>query len=284
MVLKSELVCACQYSLRPMSLAVFNLQTLNHLIKLFKEENIVKFLPKLITITLATVLLTACGKGEEKKGDAPKDVSSKATATAKQSTENTLEKGDKAHPLNEYRAIENGNDLMFLYYGLVNMPIDFEKIANAYSNDYQQTTDTFRKQDILKALKPRIESEISKAKSARYITWTIQNPYSSVLGSYQMASKSFPLQNLREGDSYYFQDRAANYALDFTNIDEFKFLSVTDENKARAIEAMVSKNTGMTMKIYAFAQDGNPSNTHVKAQILKIEITGVHGEAISELK
>lgn len=240
---------------------------------------------KLIFALISSALLAAaCGnKAEDSSAKAPAAgglADLKSPAAVKAAAASTSQRGDASKPLTEYREITGGNDLMFLYYALLGIPVDYDKVAQIYSEDYRRTSDTFKKQDIVNSLKPRIDSQIEAARGGRYVVWTIDSPYNPLLSSYRMETKSFPVQQLSADSFYYFNDNASTYHISFANAEDFKSLSVPDETKARAIEALVSKNVGMRMRIYAFVQDADPSNTTVKAQIMKIKISGKNGEQI----
>jgi hypothetical protein len=169
---------------------------------------------------------------------------------------------------------------MFLYQGMLNLPIDYDKIAEVYSDDYRNTHDAFKKQDIVNALKDRINGQIDAAKNSRYIVWVNSSPYSSILQSYDMKSKSFTVKDWDPQSYWYWNDNASRYHLTFSNVPQFQALHVSDEAKARDIEAIVSKNKGMKLRIYAYVQDADPSNTTVKAEIMKVEVTGMNSEPI----
>lgn len=236
-----------------------------------------------VTLISSALLIAGCGSKSEDAAKAPAAgglADLKSPAAVQAATANTSKRGDASKPLTEYREISGGNDLMFLYYAQLGIPVDYDKVAQIYSEDYRRTSDTFKKQDIVNALKPRIDSQIEAARSGRYVIWTIDSPYNSLLSSYRMETKSFPVQQLTADAFYYFTDNASGYHISFANAEDFKSLTVPDEGKARAIEAMVSKNVGMRMRIYAFVQDADPSNTTVKAQIMKIKISGKNGESI----
>lgn len=237
----------------------------------------------IVTLISAALLTAACGNKPEEAGKAPGGIADlKSPEAVKAAAAKTTQQGDPARPLTDYREIASGNDLMFLYYGMLAIPVDYDKVTQIYSDDYRRTSDAFKKQDIVTSLKPRIDGQIEAARNARYVVWTIDSPYSALLNSYQMESKGFPVRELSPTSYYYYSDNASGYHISFTNAENFKLLPVADEGRARTIEGLVSKNRGMRMRIYAFVQDADPSNTTVKAQIMKIKLSGINGEAISD--
>lgn len=235
---------------------------------------------KIAFALLASVALISCGKSnevaDEKKPATISDAISKEAVEKAQAS--AMPKGDPAKPLAEYRSISGGNDLMFLYHGLLNMPIDYEKIAEVYLDSYRYTNDAFKKQDMLKAIKPRIDQAIEAAKNSRYIVWEISSPYRSALNSYDMGSQSFTIKDLSSSGYFYWNDNASSYHLQFTNAEQMAALKVTDESKARAIESMVSSNQAMKVKLYAFVQDADPSTKNIKAEILHVTVSSKNGQ------
>jgi hypothetical protein len=190
-----------------------------------------------------------------------------------------LSKADTSTPLASYVKLEDGNQLMFMYYALSGLPVDYEKIAGQYSREYRETSDGFKKQDILTALKPRIDGEIEKAKNGRYFIYTTGGAIKYTLDPYDFNSKSFSLnQNIWSPEAYsYFNDNSS-YKFSFTNGEEFKTLHVEDAEVARKIEGMISGYKDAKLTIYAFSQDADPSKGQIKAQIVKMQFTDAKGK------
>lgn len=235
---------------------------------------------KLVCTLLPVAFLVACGKDSSSSENKPSLADLKSPQAVVKAAESTMEKGDPSKPFSDYREITSGNDLMFLYYGLLNLPVDYEKIVSVYSQDYNATSDSFKKQDIINSLKPRVDSQISAAKSSRYVIYSYNENYQSALKPYDFQSKSFKLNGLEAGSSYYWNDNASRYNIRFMNADQVASLSVADEKKAREIESLVSKKTPMIVKVFAFIQDADPSATTVKAEVMKIEVRTNKGEAV----
>lgn len=193
-----------------------------------------------------------------------------------------IPKADVSVPLGNYVKLESGNQLMFMYYALSGVPADYDKITELYSVDYRRATDGFKRQDIMKALRPRIDAEIEKAKNNRYFVYTVTGRGSLVLGTYNFGLKSFPLnQNIWSADALsYFPDNPS-HGLSFTNGEKFKALHVEDQDAARKIEAMASGFKEFKVTIYAFAQDADPSNGRINAQIVKMRIADEKGNNLS---
>lgn len=192
-----------------------------------------------------------------------------------------LLKPDTSIPLASYVKLEDGNQLMFMHYALSGQPVDYEKIARYYSKDYAVTSDVFRQQDILTALKPSIDAEIEKAKinRNRYFFYTITDETNHFLSHYNFASKSFFLEQKICAPGYYFSFRGNHlYSVVFTNGADFKEWRIEDAAVARKIEGMVSRYKDATnLTIYAFVQDADPSNGQLKAQIVTMQFTDDQG-------
>lgn len=237
---------------------------------------------KIITITLASsmIFIGACSKSgtpgnktDNNSGNKPiqSQEAQKVAAVA------ALPNADPNTPPDKYVQLNSGNQLMFMYYGLLNMPVDYDKIASSYSQDFRSTNDEFKKKDILNALKPRIDSEIANAKNIRYFCVD----FDAQLGHYDFNTKGFPVNNAIGPDGFaYFYDNA-NYKYSFTNGNSFKLLKVVDEAKARQIENMVNKYPAMKLTMYVFTQDADPSNLQIKCQIVKMKLADHHGNELT---
>ncbi|MEX5745175.1 DUF4852 domain-containing protein [Massilia sp. X63] len=191
----------------------------------------------------------------------------------------SLPKGDPATPLSSYQKINSGNTIMFLYYGILNLPTQYDKIAEAYSAEYRRTSDGFQRKDILKALQPRIDQEIGRAKANRYVVLE-QDGY-SLLSRYDFDKKSFGVNEMSDERYTYFNDNSG-YTLGTTNAAAFSTLPIADEAVARKIEAHLSKNDKLRMEVYAYAQDADPSSNRVKLEIMKMRLYGPGNELLAE--
>lgn len=244
-----------------------------------------QYLPSLIYSILIVVGLSACNKNDNASNGTEKpaspslsDLSNKSAVT--QAVNTRLPKGDPSTPIANYRKIDSGNQVMFLYFGLLNLPVDYEQVVESYSKEYQQTSDSFKKKDILGALKPRIDQEIAQAKSSPYLL--LESTESSALERYDFAKKSFAVKDFAGSDRYTYYYDNSQYRLAKTNATKFANLVVTDETKARAIEGYLSKSTGLREQIYVFAQDADPSNRQVKLEIMKYRLLSPSGEVLAE--
>lgn len=230
--------------------------------------NLIKFIT--ITLSCSIFFISGCSKsGNPDKSTDNKTENNAATIAA-------LPTANSNTPLDQYTKLTSGNQLMFIYYGILNMPIDYDKIASYYSQDYRSTSDEFKKKDILNALKPRIDSEITKAKGMRYF----QTDFDANLGHFNFNVKGFPVNMaLDSNSSAYISDNAA-YQYSFTNGEGFNILKVADEAKARSIETMIDKYPPMKLVFYVFTQDADPNNRQIKCQIVKVKLLDHQGNEL----
>ena len=241
--------------------------------------------PILYTILVAATLagLGACSeRADANKGAAPNlaDVTAPAAIEAiKQDVKRAaLPKANKGTPAEEYVEFSSGNQIMFTNLSLAAMPVDSKEIARVYSQDFANATDEFRKNDLLTALKPKIDAEVAKAGQRRYGKVTIDRP----IEKYDFDKKGFPVESsVWESGSYrYFSDNS-NYRVGFSNGDAFRYLNVAAEESARAIEAMRSAYEPLQLVVYFYTQEADVSNKTVKAEIVKVDLLGKHGKVLA---
>lgn len=237
---------------------------------------------------IATVLLAAlagCGDKADKgvaaaiaptlaDATAPKAVAAAREEVARAA----LPKADKATPNDQYVELTSGNQVMFNYLALAAMPIDYKGIATTYSPDFAGSADEFRKNDLLTALKPKIDAEVSAAGKRRYVRMTIDSP----IDKYDFEKKGFPLNGaIWESGSYrYFNDNSA-YKIGFTNGDAYRYLNVPGEDSARAIEGLRSKYEALHLVVYAYTQQADITNKTVKAEIVKVALLDRKGNVLA---
>lgn len=168
---------------------------------------------------------------------------------------------------------------MFLYYGILALPTQYDKIAESYSAEYRQTSDSFQRKDIVKALQPRIDQEIARARGNRYVL--LEQDGHSLLSRYDFDKKSFAVRDMSDDRYTYFNDNS-DYTLGTTNANAFGAFEVADEQAARKIEGHLSRNDKLRMEIYAFAQDADPNSKRVKLEIMKMRLYGPGNELLAE--
>lgn len=232
--------------------------------------------------------LGGCSKAPENTGSLPAAGAYPPSLTiagdsgeATKAVNDTLPRGDPARPLANYRKIDSGYQVMFLYFAMLKLPLQYEDIAQVYSAEYSQTTDSFRRKDIIKAMQPRIDQEVELARTSRYVMSELDG--GNLLDRYNFEKKSFGVKGMSSSYGYnYFTDNPL-YKLGQTNATQFLNLPVQDEAKARVIEGYLAKFAPLRMEVYSFAQDADPSQRAVKLEVMKIRLYSPTNELLAEM-
>lgn len=228
----------------------------------------------LICFISLIVGLVGCSKKDDAnnttdKSGTPNLADAMSQKGKEQAAISALPEGNASTPLSQYKELTGDNDIMFVYYALSSLPVDYDKVLMSYSDDYRRASDEFKKQDILKALKPKLDQEIAAAKNARYLKMTWDN---FSLRKYDFQAKGFP-NELSNGSNLGW----GAYRLAFTNGDNFKFYKVEDEAKARMIEEKRSKYETLNLVVYVYAQDADLNEKYIKTQVMKVALQDKHG-------
>lgn len=233
----------------------------------------------------AGTILIACTKNE---ADRPSPVvpppsagAADAAAQAPGAAENVaLPKPDLLRPLSAYAELDSGKQIMFLYLAASRLPPDYDKVASAYSSEYRETRDSFRKQDLLAALRPRLDAEIARARQSPY-AWMLVDD-AGQLGAYDFQRRGFPVQEFAEQRSRYFADNT-DYRLAWINRDALAFAAVADEQIARRIEQMRNDYGNQPrLKVYFFAQSADMDQRQVNAYVTRVQIVDREGRVLAE--
>lgn len=189
-------------------------------------------------------------------------------ATSSEKAVRKLPPADKTVPFAQYAVLTEGTQIELMYYAYSGMPVPWEKLAEKKSSEYRYETDGFRRNDMLKAIQPRLAEDIERYKARRY--FVIQT--SGGLGHYDFATKSFPLSGIKPDQAYSFSGESW---ISPVNASSFLRLKVDDEAKAKELEALVSKSwADGGLKIYFFAQDAEEVSGRrtIQAEITRIEV------------
>ena len=237
---------------------------------------------------LAVLALTACKKDDAKAdteaASAPSGLLGNATAEATAKAKATeakaaLPQPDAGKPLAAYTELESGNQIMFLYVAASKLPPDYSKLASSYSKEFRDTSDAFRQNDLLQAIKPQLEQKIAQASADPYGWMEVDD---ARLGAYDFQRKGFPVGEFEDGRYRYFND-AYDYKIGWANYSQLAFAPVADEAIARQLESM---RTGYSntprLKIYFFAQGADLDNERVKALVTRVQITDKSGRVLAE--
>jgi hypothetical protein len=201
----------------------------------------------------------------------------KADADAKLAA---LPKADLAKSLTDYAKVDSGVQLMFLYLAASKLPPDYDSIASSFSADYRGTSDTFRKHDLMAALKPQIDARIAAATQQPYGWEEVDD--SSNLSAYDFQRKGFPVGEFSQTMTRYFND-ASDYRVEWANREALAFAPVNDEAVAREIETMRTKyDQSPRLRVYYFAQSVDLGSKTIKAFVTRVQITDSHGRVLAE--
>ncbi|WBS02498.1 hypothetical protein OU994_30370 [Pseudoduganella sp. SL102] len=230
--------------------------------------------------------LSACGKSEHpgsandaEKASGKAEVTTNALAKAA-SPEIKLPQADKAMADDKYTEIDSGTQLAYLYYAISGMPVDYEKLAGIISGDYRNTTNAFKKEEILQSLKPKIDQQIGFYKDNRYVVIDTDFRMSHI----DMASKSFPINGVPAGKSYLYFADSSSYKLGVTNGEAFSKYKAASDDQARMIEGLVEKyNANGKAKIFLYAQDADMNSGVVKFQAVKVQLKLQDGSALPDM-
>lgn len=258
---------------------------------------------RVVAAFAVTALCAACSK----TGDAPTAATPNPTPGSTTQVASPVPPIDKAKPLSAYQELKTPQQTTILFHALNSAPLDLEKVVERYSVEYQATTDSFKKKEIVASLSPSIEAELAKAKTDRYFFFEL-NPgmYDretfGILKSYDFDKKGFPvklfllaktaeeIQALRDRNptaSLYETPgvtlmsggltKKNGYPVALTNWAQYKVAPVADTDKAKVIEELVAKRTPLRMKIYmhanGIAEKFNTFDTErVAFEIVKIQI------------
>lgn len=233
---------------------------------------------KSLSVMVCAVLVGACSK----TSDVATQPTQQTQQAQQQANTGSLPQANFNTPDTAYVVLTDGSQLMYLYAAFSGMPPDYDKMASMMSQDYRAASDEFKKHDMLVALKPKIDAGIADAKAHPYFTFISSNPQ---IGHYDFQRKAFPLRTglFQPNGSVPFPGPYP-YELMVTNGQVFQQLNVPDESLAKIVEALVSRNENFTLRIYAFAQGTDDSNSPmVEAQVTKVELIGSNGQALLQV-
>ncbi|VVD69540.1 hypothetical protein PMO31116_00528 [Pandoraea morbifera] len=187
---------------------------------------------------------------------------------------------DLKTPLERYEPLQSGNQVMFQYYALSGVPLDYRTVAGYMSSDYRLTSDGFRQQDILNGLRPRIDAAFASAKANHYLRLDVDLSGSSRLSGYDFQKKGFTIDTVfDEGSTRFFSDNQ-HYQISFTNGTRYQFIPVPNEAAARAIETARSNRQNIALRVYAYANEVNSFNEQTKVVVTRVEFIGQGGKVL----
>jgi hypothetical protein len=231
---------------------------------------------------LAALTLGACGNDASDADSASGGDSTPAAAGASGPPGDTvpaLPQPDTNRPLDSYAELKSGQQVMFLYVAASKLPPDFEKLAESFSREYRQTSDAFRRNDLLQALKPQLEQGINQAAAAPYAWVELED---AQLQSYDFERKGFTVGEFINDHHRYFHD-ASGYSYTWGNRAQVAFAPIADEAVARALESARTKwNTKPRLRIYFFAQSADLNAQRINAYVTHVQVTDSSGRVVAE--
>ncbi len=232
---------------------------------------------KLLTTLAAAVLLAACSKPDAPTlADAQSPAQLQAAVAAKQAA--AAPQGDPAKPLADYQELTSGKQLRYAHLALSGLPVDYEKVAERVSTDYQQTQDAFKRKDIVAALKPAIDQEIAKVRQNAYFQMEMGDR--GTLDSFNFEKKSFGVPAFTDAQSErYFGDDGWT-KLVFANSSSFAALAVPDEAQARTIEGARGKGERLRLRVFMFLNGVVLGENKVRAQVMKVQLLDGQGTVL----
>lgn len=240
----------------------------------------------LMLLAASALALSACGKGGDDAdtpanadGAAPSGLLGEAADKAKvESTAAALPQPDTNKPISEYPQLEGGNQIMFHYVAASKLPPDYAKLAEPFSKEYRNTSDAFRRNDLLEAIKPQLDQQIAQARANPYGWMKVGD---ANLGAYDFDRKGFPVGEFASSTTRYFNDNYG-YKIGWSNYSQIAFAPVTDEAAARRIESMrTGYNDRPQLKVHFFAQSADLSDQKVNAVVTHVQIIDKSGRVLA---
>ncbi len=209
-----------------------------------------------------------------------------ATATQSQPAMPKLAMADVSIPLEHYQPLTN-DQALYLAVSLSTAPVIYDQLAVDESVEYARTSDSFKRQELMNALKPQIDGKLAEVKQNGRYVYVDLPPGKISLGHYNLDKKAFPVNGLV----------AANMRL--SNMEKFEWLSLP-EGQAREVEAALSKGIAFKIneheselgvpgrfptvsRLYVFAQGPGPDGRGVTYQVTKIVMKDTEGKLVTEM-
>ncbi|MGV7240341.1 MarR family transcriptional regulator [Caballeronia sp. M23-90] len=194
---------------------------------------------------------------------------------------------DKSIPLSSYADLRSGSQIAVLYYLYAKEPLPVAELARSFDMDYQRTSDTFKREDLLKTLAPKYEAQQKTEAASPYLKVRL----SASLGHYNPQTKSFPLFELAlDGDSRLSMNDSADYAIVPRGDARFDSITPASEDQARALETKVSASgrdrMSVNVDLYVKAADvvSYATRKDVVAKVVSAHVTDELGGTIADLQ
>lgn len=224
--------------------------------------------------------LGACSKGSNEAENAANGADNSIPATDDQANhmadlakQMKLPQPDKKVGFDQYLPVKSGEVLIYVYYGLSKMPADIAEICSMLSNDYRYTNDEFKKQDILKALEPKIKENLASYANNRYLAWESYRRLDQMIGHYDFNQKVFPInEDYWGGHAGFYLNDVSQFSVAFNAPESMHSLKVEDEAVARQIEKLLTEYKNATLYVYAFAQEADINKKYINTLVTAFEL------------
>lgn len=209
-----------------------------------------------------------------------------SSASAKETAADAgLPHADTSTPLDRYQPLTDAGQQLTLYYALSSEAVDYDKVAQAESPEYRDTTDVFKRKALLDQIKPKIDAQIAAFKKNPYVVIHWDN---GRLGHYEVTGQFFPVNNfpLSRDVTSWVDSPASDHPYTITNGDTFKKFAVADQTKAQQIEATLASNSLDETKAdaYLFGQGVDQATHQIKLQLVELNLTDSKGLPVGVVK
>jgi len=232
-------------------------------------------------LTLSLLLVGCGGRGDAASPSTDKDSNAAAAegeANADKPAPTPLPQADLAKPLAEYRKLDSGQQVMFLYAAMSRLPTDFDTMASLASQEYRGTADTFRRKDLMGALRPQLEQSIADAGRSPYYWSELED---ADLQAYDFERKGFPVGEFNGGKYRYFMD-IPEYSYTWANPAQVQLAPVADETVARQLEGLRSRwNSKPRLRTYFFVQSADLNQRRINAYVTHVQLLDRSGRVLA---
>jgi hypothetical protein len=195
---------------------------------------------------------------------------------------------DTSVPLSSYETLQSGLQIALLYYGLDKTPLPATDLAQSFDPDYQRTTDTFKRQDLLAGVQARFGSQQQKLLASPYLRILA----SASLGHYDPQTKSFPLLDFGvKGDTRFEMNDSPVYGVVVRGDPRFASIVPASEADARALEAKISASGNgsrlpVNLDVYVKAADTLTfaSRKDIVAKVAAVRVADTNNSPIADIR
>lgn len=219
------------------------------------------------SLACGIAMLSGCHKETDTTTQTSNDFPSNAPSTddpakvAEQKAQEEVQTGLSV-PDDQYFNLDNGIKCLNLY-SRVKGEIPSENYADIIDiKRTMSTNDRFKRDDIIKSLKPQIDTIINQDKGGKYFYVVVKPNGNTQITHYIQQTNpntntqehGFQIIDIGDEGGHWFDDNGNNCTLNLKGSSKYSWVTVDDESKARAIESSVSSNT-TKFKVFAVADD-----------------------------